>query len=57
MFSVLERLGFGENIIKWLKLLYSKATGKVKINGITAEEFNLDRSVRQGWLPNLGRSS
>ncbi len=47
MFRVLEKLGFGEKFISWLKLLYSTATGKVKVNVILTNEFKLNRSARQ----------
>ncbi len=48
MFNVLKKVGFGNRFIQWVKLLYSKATGKVKCNGVITDAFPLERSVRQG---------
>lgn len=48
LFSILEQFGFGENFIKWLKILYKDALTKVKCNGFLTEPFILTRSIRQG---------
>jgi exonuclease III len=48
MFRVLEKYGFGNRIIGWIKLLYRKAKSRVKCNGVLTDSFILERSVRQG---------
>lgn len=48
LFCTLEKFGFGERIINWIKLLYRNATSSVKINGAITDPFPLERSVRQG---------
>ena len=48
LWEVLERVGFGIDFIKWVKLLYSGAKSRVKVNGFLTGEFNIKRSVRQG---------
>lgn len=48
LFRVLERFGFGNKIIGWIRLLYRNAKSRVKCNGILTDSFTLERSVRQG---------
>ena len=48
LFSVLEKFGFGEEFIQWVKLLYQNASSRVKCNGLLTESFSLQRSIRQG---------
>ncbi len=48
LFDLLPRFGLGENIIKWIKLLYSNPSAEVLTNNITSEPFNLSRGTRQG---------
>lgn len=48
MFRALERFGFGNKIIRWIKLLYRNAKSRVKCNGVLTDSFTLERSVRQG---------
>uniref|UniRef100_A0A4W5LRK9 Reverse transcriptase domain-containing protein n=3 Tax=Hucho hucho TaxID=62062 RepID=A0A4W5LRK9_9TELE len=48
MFRVMEKYGFGNRIIGWIKLLYKKATSRVKCNGVLTDSFIIERSVRQG---------
>lgn len=48
LFSVLEKFGFGENFIKWIRILYRDTLTKVKCNGFLTEPFAISRSIRQG---------
>ena len=48
MFSVLEKYNFGQNFIKWIKILYNKPTFVLKNNGWMSEEQQMNRGVRQG---------
>ena len=46
--KVLETLGFGPGLRRWIELLYSEAHSQLKINNTLGEEFLLSRGVRQG---------
>ncbi len=46
--QVMRKFGFGERILRWINLLYSKSKSCVKINGVLTNDFPLERSVRQG---------
>ncbi len=46
--QVMRRFGFGERILRWIKLVYSNSKSCVKINGVLTDSFPLERSVRQG---------
>lgn len=48
LWAVLSKLGFGARFVNWLRLMYSFAVSKVKINGFLTDSFPLKRSVRQG---------
>lgn len=37
MFRVMEKYGFGNRIIGWIKLLYRKAKSRVKCNGVLTD--------------------
>ena len=52
---VLEKMGFGSNFRKWIRLLYTDAQSKIKINSFVGDSFTLNRGVRQGdcLSPNL----
>ena len=39
---------FGENFIKWIKIIYKDVTSKVKINVFLTDEISVQRGVRQG---------
>ena len=44
----METFGIGPNFINWVKLIYSNASTKIKINGFFTEPIPLKRGVRQG---------
>lgn len=48
MFKVLERLGFGEQFCKWVKLLYNDLFSSVLVNGWKTDPFLVKSGVRQG---------
>ncbi len=48
MFSVLEKLNFGEKFIKWVKILYTNPVISIKNNGWLSKDVKLGRGVRQG---------
>jgi len=48
IFKTLKQFGFGINFIKWIKILYTDVTSKVKVNGFFTKEFKIERGVRQG---------
>ena len=48
LFKTMEAFGIGEDFIKWVKVLYSNASTKIKINGYLTENIPLNRGVRQG---------
>lgn len=48
LFSTLERFGFGESFIKWVKLLYTSPTATITTNGLSSQNFTLHRGTRQG---------
>ena len=48
IFSVLEKSGFGESFIKWVKVLHSDIRSTVLNNGFASNYFTLTRGTRQG---------
>jgi hypothetical protein len=46
--KTLEKFGFGKNFRKWTEILYRNITAKVQVNGTVTEQFEIQRSVRQG---------
>lgn len=48
LFRVLERFGFGEKLVGWVRRLYGGAQSCVKVNGVLTDRFVIERSVRQG---------
>ena len=48
LFSVLQKLNFGNNFQEWIKLLYTNPCAFVKNNGFFSEEFSAYRGVKQG---------
>lgn len=48
LFRTLEKLGFGPNFCKWIKIFYTEIYSAVKCNGHLSKYFPLHNSVRQG---------
>uniref|UniRef100_A0A669DA51 Reverse transcriptase domain-containing protein n=1 Tax=Oreochromis niloticus TaxID=8128 RepID=A0A669DA51_ORENI len=48
LFTVLPRYGFGNNFLKWVKLLYTDPKASVLTNNIVSNPITLERSTRQG---------
>ena len=48
MFAALQKYGFGEDLINWVKLLYTDIYSMVLVNGFLTDPFPVLRSVRQG---------
>ena len=48
MFTALKRYNFGDNFMKWVKILYNSLLACIKNNGWISETFELQRVVRQG---------
>jgi len=48
LFGTLEKFGFEDTWIRWVKALYKGASSVVKLNGESGLDFKLARSVRQG---------
>ena len=48
IFKKLERFGFGEYFINWVKTICFDTKSLVKINGYETFTFDIERGVRQG---------
>lgn len=48
LFYALEKFGFGQEFISWIKLLYSSPVASVRTNDTHSDYFPLLRSTRQG---------
>ena len=48
LYKTMEAFGIGKEFINWIKVLYSNATTKIKINGYLSANVPLNRGVRQG---------
>ena len=48
IFKTLEKIGFGENSVKWVKIICKNTKSFVKVNGYETMEFDIERGVRQG---------
>lgn len=48
LFKVLEKFGFGERMVGWVRRLYGSARSCVKVNRILMDTFDVGRSVQQG---------
>ena len=54
VFKILEKLGFGERFIGWIKVLYTGIESAVIINNVISDFFPVHRSVRQGCPLSMG---
>lgn len=48
LFRIMEKFGFGNNFMKWVKILYSNVGSRVNINGNIGNVIKQLRGVRQG---------
>ena len=48
LFTTLQRFGFGESFINWVKTLYTAPSATVTTNGMISQRFILHRGTRQG---------
>ena len=48
MFNVLEKLGFGQGFIEWIKILNKNITASVIQAGVKSEFFKIERGCKQG---------
>ena len=48
LFECLRKYNFGDNFIKWIRILYNKPSFSVKNNGWISKEVIMNRGVRQG---------
>ena len=48
MFKILNKFGFPDYFIQWIRLFYSDAVSCVKVNGFLSDFFPISRGIRQG---------
>ncbi|KAJ8018592.1 hypothetical protein HOLleu_43331 [Holothuria leucospilota] len=48
LFKVLQKLGFGDNFVRWISILYGNINSRLLINGTLSDPINISRGVRQG---------
>ena len=48
LFKIMEKMGFSQRFISWIKILYNDIQSSVLINGHLGNFFNVNRGVRQG---------
>ena len=48
LWEVLMRFGVGSTFLKWVQLLYSAPTARMRVNGELSDSFRLFRGTRQG---------
>ena len=48
LFKTMKAFGLGEEFIHWVRLIYSNATTRIKMNGFLTDNLPLNRGVRQG---------
>lgn len=48
LFTTLQKFGFGESFINWIKALYISPTATITTNGLTSQQFTLHNGTRQG---------
>jgi len=48
LFKVLKKFNFGDNFIKWVKILYNKPQIIIKNNGWLSKSLDVSRGIRQG---------
>ncbi len=48
LFKTMERMGFGEKFMKWVRILYANPSAEILTNGTVSTPFRLYRGTRQG---------
>ena len=48
LYRILDKMGFSDRFISYIKLLYKNAKSRCIINGNIGKSFNIERGVRQG---------
>lgn len=48
LFATLQKFGFGNSFISWIRTLYSSPCASVRTNSQISQRFNLQRGTRQG---------
>lgn len=48
--EVLNKMGFGPQLISWVCLLYNAPTARIRVNRMLSDAFTLHRGTRQGCL-------
>ena len=48
LFKTLKAFGIGDAFIHWIRVIYSNATTRIKVNGFLTDNVPLNRGVRQG---------
>lgn len=48
MLTVLRRMGFPDPLLKWIRMLYTTPTARIRINGNTSPPIDIHRGTRQG---------
>ena len=49
LFKGLEKFNFGNQFLKWIKILYQNPFTTIKNNGWLSDKFPLKRRIRQGY--------
>ena len=48
LIKTLKKFNFGENFIKWIQILYTDVSSRVKVNGFLTDKISIKRGLRQG---------
>ena len=48
LFKTLEKFGFGNNFINWIKIFYNNVNSQIKLNGKLSEKIEIEQGLRQG---------
>ena len=44
----MRKFNFGENFVKWIQILYTDVSSRVKVNGFLTDKISIKRGLRQG---------